>query len=476
MMSERKNRTLKTMKSNNNNNRFTLWLLFFFGLWVTLLSLNQLPNLLVPFLFTILWSISILPLFLHYPVDWFAPPIYLFWNRLRDIFRPILWMLQGDIDVRLPTNLSENINLLCLVLVTQILAYSIYLITFYSSPYVKWIKLLVERFNVRFSDNWQISRLKLLFLVSLPITLGVYFFILSTSGIESVWDLLSGWRSKQKLMEGKFYPFTILIGFALVILMLIAYNWRKEKMRIFRSINFLNLIIYSIAVASLGFRGYVVRVWIMAAGLYHYLVRRLSLSVIICLLLAIFLFALASFQVRYAAFRGEIIEGWIPSITITTEAIMQMIETDLSTRGLDNQLIAFYVFPDCIPLQWGKSWLALLTLPIPRVIWKEKPTLTPGGLVRDLFFQGGGSLPLGYLGDLYANFHIFGVLLGYWILGLYHRFLYEWRKKYFQNLSVNFLYIVFLTNFTTLDPLSFIHAAMYCLPAVLLIKFVEAKR
>lgn len=476
MVTKRKNGTPKSVKPNNDGNRFIFWFLLFFGLWGTLSSLNQLPNSLIPLLFATSWSISTLPLFLHHPVDWFAPPIYLFWNKLRDIFRPISWMIQGDIDVRLPTNLSENINLLCWVLLTQISAYSIYLITFYNSHHVKWVKSLIQYSNLRFSGNWQIFRLKLIFLISLPITVGAYFFIISTLGIESIWDLLLGWRSKQKLMEGKFYPFTILTIFALIILMLMVSSWRKGNMRILKPVNFLYLIIYSIAIALFGFRGYVVRVWIMVAGLYHYLVRYLSFSAISCLLLIIFFFVFISFQIRYAAFKGEITEGWISSVTISAEAVMQMMETDLSTRGIDNQLIAFYVFPAYIPFQWGKSWLALLTLPIPRAIWKEKPNLTPGGLVRDIFFQGGGSLPLGYLGDLYANFHIPGVLFGYWILGLYHRFLYEWRKKYFQNLSVNFLYIIFLTNFTTFEPLSFVHATMYCLPTVLLVKFVEKKR
>lgn len=473
VIKDQNHRIIKLMKTDR---RLVLWGLFFFGLWGVLLVLNQLPNPLVPFLFAISRSISALPLFLHYPTDWFAPPVFLFWNGLRSIFRPISWMIQGNIDVQLPTSLSENINLLCWVLAIQILATSAYLFAFYDYHSTKRIRLLAQRINLRFSGHWEISRLMLVFSLSLPIAVGAYFFILSTMDIESIWDLLLKWRSKQKLMEGKFYPFTFLNLFALVILMLMVCSWRNKGLQVSNWFGFLGLIVYSGAIASFGFRGYVVQVWIMAAGLYHYLVKRLPLKAIIYLLGTIFLFAFFSFQIRYAAFEGEIVEGWRPNITITTEALMQMMEIDLSTRGLDNQLIAFYVFPNHIPFQWGKSWLTLLTLPIPRTIWKEKPVLTPGGLVRDQFFQGGGSLPLGYLGDLYANFHIPGVLIGYWILGLYHRFLYEWRKKHFQNLSINFLYIVFLTNFTTLEPLSFIHAAMYCLPAILIVKFVEAKR
>ncbi|MCS7192026.1 MAG: oligosaccharide repeat unit polymerase [Armatimonadetes bacterium] len=472
----KRSRIVKLMKSSIRGNYLILWNFFFGGLWGILHFLNQLPNSLIPLLFAISWSMSVLPLFLHYPIDWFAPPIYLFWNGLRNILRPVSWMIQGDIDVRLPTTLSENINLLCWVLGTQILAFGLYLIAFYDYHHVRWVRSFAQRFYARFSGNWQIYRLKLLFLFSLPIAVGAYFFILSTAGIESMWELLLGWRSKQKLMEGKFYPFTVLSLFALVILMQMSYCWKERKERVFNWIGLVGLVIYSGAIALFGFRGYVVRVWIMAAGLYHYLVRRLSLKAIVFLLGTVFLFALVSFQIRYAAFKGKITEGKIPDVSITTEVIAQMIEMDLSTRGLDNQLIAFYVFPNHISFQWGKSWLALLTLPIPRAIWKEKPVLTPGGLVRDQFFQSGGSLPLGYLGDLYANFHIPGVLIGYWILGLYHRFLYEWRKKNLQNLSINFLYIVFLTNLTTLEPLSFIHAGIYCLPSILLVKFVETKK
>lgn len=463
-----------TVKSSKNL-LLSGWAFLTIALYGLLALLNQLPDPLIPFLLALSWGLLLLPLFVHRPLDWFAPPIFLLWSGSKSFFRPITWLTQGEIDVNLPTTLDENLSLLRWVLLAHIGASATYLLTFYGHRQAEWARRASRHLDLRQLDNWQSSRLMFLFSLAFPIAVASYFFILYAAGIDSIWEMLLRWRSKQELLAGKFYPLTIINLFALIILMLLVHGWQK-RLPYFKNFGLLCLIVYSAAIVMFGLRGHIVRIWIMALGLYHYLVRRISLGALLLTLMIIFLFAFISFQVRYAAFKGDISEGKLPTITITTESVLQLIEMDLSTRGLDNQLIAFYVFPKYIPFQWGRSWLALVTLPIPRAIWQDKPVLTPGGLVRDQFYGGGGSLPLGYMGDFYANFSVFGIILGYWILGLYHRVLYEWHRLHWDNFSVNFLYVVLLVNFTTLEPLSFIHAAMYCLPAILLVKFVGKKR
>ncbi len=444
-------------------------------LYGLLALINNLPDPLIPFLFAVYWGLLCLPLFFHRPFDWFAPPIFTFWWGLQGIVRPITWMSEGTIDVRLPTTEQENLMLLKWVLVANIMATTMYLFSFYETRHVAWAQRLCQNIGQNLPSRWRTTRLFVLFSFTLPAAVFCYFYILTATGIDSLWELFSAWRSKQTLLEGKFYPFTGLSLFALVVLALSAHQWHQRGTSSPRWITFVGLVTYSIAIALFGLRGYVVRVWIMAAGLYHYIVRSLPIRTVFALLCAVFLFALVSYQVRRAAFKGMIGEGTLPQVTISVEAVSQLVEEDLATRGLDNQIIAFYVFPEYIPFQWGKSWLALLALPIPRFLWPEKPVMTPGGLVRDQFFGGGGSLPLGYLGDLYANFHLMGILFGYWLLGLYHRTLYEWHRRHKNNLSVNFLYVVFLVNLKDFSPLSIIHAVIYCLPAVLLVKFVGGK-
>lgn len=468
---------LSTVESIESSKNLSLsgWVLVTLALYGFLSLLNQLPDPLIPLLLAISWGLLFLPLFIHHPLDWFAPPIFFLWWSVKNFFRPITWLTQGEIDVNLPTTLDENLSLLRWVLLAHIVASATYLMVFYGRRQAEWARKASRNFDLGQFNNWQSSKLVFLFLSTFPIAVASYFFILYAAGVDSLWELLMSWRSKQQLLEGKFYPLTAIMLFALIVLMMLAHNWHTKRSRLYQWLAFIGLIIYSGAIALLGLRGYVVRVWIMAVGMFHYLVRRLSLLQIGVLIGSIFFFALLSYQVRRAAFKGEIREGHLPSVTITFETVTQLIDEDLATRGLDNQLIAFYVFPNHIPLQWGKSWLVLLALPIPRALWKEKPVMTPGGLVRDKFYGGGGSLPLGYLGDLYANFHLPGILLGYGLLGLYHRFLYEWLKQKPKNPSTIFLYIVFLTNLADFSPLSLIHGVIYCLPAFLLVKLVSAK-
>lgn len=455
---------------------FSIWVLLILALYGLLALLNQLPDPLIPLLLAISWGLLFLPLFIHHPLDWFAPPIFLLWWGIKGFVRPITWLTQGEIDVNLPTTLDENLSLLRWVLLAHIMANVTYLLAFYGPRQKELARRASRYLDLWQFYDWQPSRLMSLFLFTFPIAAASYFFILYAAGIDSLWELLMSWRSKQQLLEGKFYPLTAIMLFALIVMMTMAHNWHTKRSRLYQWLALVGLIIYSGAIALFGLRGYVVRVWVMAAGLFHYLVRRFSLLQIGVLIGSIFLFALLSYQVRRAAFQGKIKEGHLPSVTITFETVTQLVDEDLATRGLDNQLIAFYVFPHHIPFQWGKSWLALLALPIPRALWKEKPVMTPGGLVRDKFYGGGGSLPLGYLGDLYANFHLPGILLGYWLLGLYHRFLYEWLRRKPKNLSVAFLYIVFLTNLPDFSPLSLVHGVIYCLPALLLVKLVGVKR
>lgn len=454
----------------------SVWVLLILALYGFLVLLNQLPDPLIPLLLAISWGLLFLPLFIHRPLDWFAPPIFLLWWGIKGFFRPIIWLTQGEIDVNLPTTLDENLSLLRWVLFAHIVASATYLLAFYGRQQARWARRASRYLDIWQFDDWQSSRLMSLLLFTFPIAAASYFFILYAAGIDSLWELLMSWRSKQQLLEGKFYPLTAIMLFALIVLMILAYNWHAKRSLLYQWLAFVGLVVYSVAIALFGLRGYVVRVWVMAVGIYHYLVRRLSLLQIGVLTTSVFLFALLSYQVRRAAFQGEIKEGYLPSVAINFEAVTQLIDEDLATRGLDNQLIAFYVFPNYIPFQWGKSWLALLALPIPRALWKEKPVMTPGGLVRDKFYGGGGSLPLGYLGDLYANFHLPGILLGYWLLGLYHRFLYEWLREKPKNLSATFLYIVFLTNLPDFSPLSLVHGVIYCLPALLLVRLVGVKR
>ncbi len=78
--------------------------------------------------------------------------------------------------------------------------------------------------------------------------------------------------------------------------------------------------------------------------------------------------------------------------------------------------------PEEVPLLWGSSYLAIMTLPIPRGIFPEKPTMVDGRVGR-VFFHMDAGVPAGGVGEAYWNFHIPGVFAIYFLFGMFQSWL-----------------------------------------------------
>lgn len=101
---------------------------------------------------------------------------------------------------------------------------------------------------------------------------------------------------------------------------------------------------------------------------------------------------------------------------------------------------------------WGKTYLALLTLPIPRPLWPDKP-----GLADYLFDISTNTRPMArsgmivtYLGEAYVNFLYVGILLVPIVLsyGLTRFYFRAYRYPYYS--IQRFAYLLFAANFIQL--------------------------
>jgi hypothetical protein len=91
-----------------------------------------------------------------------------------------------------------------------------------------------------------------------------------------------------------------------------------------------------------------------------------------------------------------------------------------------------------LPLKYGETLLRVVTQFIPRVLWPGKPTdlgVEIGRLYNPYTLSGS---PPGFFGEMYLNFHFFGVILGGALLGFVLAILY----KHWMLLSPNALTIV----------------------------------
>jgi len=101
-----------------------------------------------------------------------------------------------------------------------------------------------------------------------------------------------------------------------------------------------------------------------------------------------------------------------------TEGISTGVETITQYSGSVEGLYPILArVPDEESLLLGKSYLSLLTLPIPRAIWLDKPEAA-GTLAGGVFFGNPSrGVPPGSVGEAYWNFHILGVIavfLAWW--------------------------------------------------------------
>jgi hypothetical protein len=113
-----------------------------------------------------------------------------------------------------------------------------------------------------------------------------------------------------------------------------------------------------------------------------------------------------------------------------------------------------------------------LTLPIPRAVWPDKPGQI-GGLVGETFFKSPSGTPPGPIGEAFWNFHIPGVLVVFFVFGVFHRWLAQSFIEYKQYPAA---ILIYLTILFTLDPSTpaLIVCLMLLVPLLILLRLIGA--
>lgn len=101
--------------------------------------------------------------------------------------------------------------------------------------------------------------------------------------------------------------------------------------------------------------------------------------------------------------------------------------------------------PSEFPHTYGSTMINWIIAPIPRSIWKEKPSILPGDIIRDKIYKlpsYTGRIPPGIIAELYLNFSYYGFLLLFFI-GMFLKKIYVSFKSIFTQ-SDNAVVIYFL--------------------------------
>jgi hypothetical protein len=83
--------------------------------------------------------------------------------------------------------------------------------------------------------------------------------------------------------------------------------------------------------------------------------------------------------------------------------------------------------PNEIGLLYGRSYVTVLTIPVPRAAWAGKPRST-GVEVGRIFLNTSAPVPPDAIGEAFWNFHVPGVLFVFMCFGVFHR----WLVAFFQ--------------------------------------------
>jgi len=241
---------------------------------------------------------------------------------------------------------------------------------------------------------------------------GLSIFCIGLALIGGIDVLLSGLGDRLRLFEGLNYFFgalNLLLSFALLWW---GYLLAQGQPRV---IGFWLYALGSIFLVGLMGSKSTLFVFALAmAIMYHYAYRRITVPKILVgsafLLVSLTFYAL---YVREYLAVGEFVTV-DPQGALYDEA-SRAVGDEFGGNFIQLQVLTLLVerVPGELPLQFGKTFLSLFAMPIPRIFWENKPITAPGTLTLafwpDLWLEQGTTIPPGLIGEVYMNFGVLGI-------------------------------------------------------------------
>lgn len=99
---------------------------------------------------------------------------------------------------------------------------------------------------------------------------------------------------------------------------------------------------------------------------------------------------------------------------------------------------------------YGKSIVSILYAPVPRLLWKEKPSVRIGPWVAEEIYEreNRSGVPPGFIAELFLNFSWLGISVGMFLYGIVCRIVYNsFMLKYVNCPTCKIFYSIFLVSF-----------------------------
>lgn len=408
------------------------------------------------------FAVILLPVIFYKPsFGWFHPLVFYTCQYLLFQFRSYATYMQGISHHRaLPEYSVEDIVLLvAFALTLHAVSTLAYYFGFWFGPNLRMPRVSFQ----------QPRRLSLKALAAVLFSVVAFWFYVEREGGLSE-HLLSWQMGRHEALAGDYYWILLIKVSAMACLLWFSLNRRAVYQPLFWACSLVSVVINFLATGS---RSTVIVFFIVAMLVWMLRERKFAPTRILAIgLLGVVLISFLG------GFRSRI---WKGELSLTSEndeksvveyfeqGAVESAERAWTASGL---LPILARVPDDVDLLYGSSYFALLTLPIPRSVWPDKPGQI-GGLVGDVFFQSPAGTPPGPIGEAYWNFHVPGVILIFFIFGTFQKWLSHAFIKYRHEPAA---VLVYLTVLFTIDPST--PAVVVCLmlvvPLLVLLRLVGA--
>ena len=384
------------------------------------------------------FAVILFPIIFYKPsFGWFHPLVFYTCQYLLFQFRSYATYLKGINHHRaLPQYSVEDIILLVAYALTlHAIATLAYYFGFWFGPNVK-----IPQIRFRAPKQLTIKAMAIVFLAVVVFVL----YMDREGGLNN--HLLSWQGGRHEALAGDYYWILLIKFSAIATLLWFSLSRRAIYHPLFWLCAAVSILINFLASGS---RGTIIFFFII--GMLVWMLREKKFTPTRVILIGVLGVILISFlgDFRSRIWKGQISFTSDTEETSLTEYFEQGAVESAERAWTANGLLPILArVPNDVDLLYGSSYMAFVTLPIPRSIWPNKPGQV-GGLVGETFFESPSGTPPGPVGEAYWNFHIPGIIIVFFIFGTFHKWLALCFIKY-QRYPAAIL--IYLTIIFTLDP------------------------